>query len=756
MKDMEKVGNVALDLTYYSGEDLYTDGDIEDELLDIVKNNAGGDFAQIIAEKKSWPIFYHLSEFRTNIIDWLPIKDTDKVLEIGSGCGAITGALARKARSVTCIDLSKKRSLVNAYKNKEYGNITIKVGNFKDIEPHLGDDFDYVMLIGVFEYGDAYIGGDTPYDDFMRICNRHRKLDGRLIIAIENKFGLKYWAGCSEDHLGTYFSGIEGYRGDGSVRTFTRNGLEKILERLGIGEYFFYYPYPDYKFMTTIYSDRYLPKEGELSNNLRNFDRERVLLFDEKQAFDEIIADEEFPLFSNSYLLVVGGAPKTLYAKFSNDRDRKWAIQTKIVRSMPGHVHVEKLPCSPAAYGHIENMQKAYELLSKRYEGTKIFINKCVPKDGDIRNGLVFEYCKGVTLESVLDECLHKSDVSGFKSLVREYMEWLRYGEGGSFAVSNIDFIFPNILVDIADGGKWHVIDYEWTYEEKIPAKDIAFRAFYNYLLGGGYRKSCEEFLMRDILGFSEDEIKAGALNEQKLQSRISADRVSVAGMRELIGNRAYEFAGMLSHCHYTDVKLVAQLYFDYGEGFSEENSVKLHDRYEEMQNLSIDYVLPQDIVRVRIDPCSYMCAAQIRNIKLDEKIYEAGDMEINGFWHPCGSIIFDSADPNITIGAKGGGRLCAEMKIFELPDTLAKSLASDIQKQEMEAKAKEAKAKELEAMKAKARELEAMKAKELEAMEAKAKELEDAEAEAMPSETASSETIASKIKGFIKQKIKG
>lgn len=30
-----------------------------------------------------------------------------KVLEIGSGCGAITGSLAQKAGSVTCVDLSK-------------------------------------------------------------------------------------------------------------------------------------------------------------------------------------------------------------------------------------------------------------------------------------------------------------------------------------------------------------------------------------------------------------------------------------------------------------------------------------------------------------------------------------------------------------------------------------------------------------------------------------------------------------------------
>lgn len=102
----------------------------------------------------------------------------------------------------------------------------------------------------------------------MSICNRHRKDSGRLVIAIENKFGLKYWAGCREDHLGTYFTGIEGYHTGGVARTFTRRGLEEILHKTGISEYAFYYPYPDYKFPTTVYSDEYMPKKGELSNNL--------------------------------------------------------------------------------------------------------------------------------------------------------------------------------------------------------------------------------------------------------------------------------------------------------------------------------------------------------------------------------------------------------------------------------------------------------------------------------------------------------
>ena len=41
--------------------------------------------------------------------------------------------------------------------------------------------------------------------------------------------------------------------------------------------------------MTALYSDVYLPGKGELTNNFRNFDRDRMLLFDEKNAFDGIV-----------------------------------------------------------------------------------------------------------------------------------------------------------------------------------------------------------------------------------------------------------------------------------------------------------------------------------------------------------------------------------------------------------------------------------------------------------------------------------
>ena len=66
----------------------------------------------------------------------------------------------------------------------------------------------------------------------------------------------------------------------------------------------FYYPYPDYKLPMAIYSDKFLPSLGDLRNNMRNFDGDRVILFDEGKAFDNIIENGLFPEFSNSFLVI--------------------------------------------------------------------------------------------------------------------------------------------------------------------------------------------------------------------------------------------------------------------------------------------------------------------------------------------------------------------------------------------------------------------------------------------------------------------
>lgn len=302
MKEM--VGKVELDYSQYRGEDIYSDGDIEDTILNLVQNYSTQEYDSLIEKESKWPVLYHLSEKRANILEWLPIDKTKTVMEVGAGCGAITGTLADKAKKVTCIDLSKKRSLINANRNKDKDNICIKVGNYQDIEPTLDEKYDYITLIGVLEYAGYYISSDKPFLDFILTLKKHLKDDGCLIIAIENKLGLKYFAGCQEDHMDSYFVGIEGYENSEKIKTFSKKELNILAEEAGLKTEF-YYPYPDYKFPTVLYSDAYLPKMGELNNNIRNYDKQRMKLFDETSVFDSLIKEGLFPEFSNSFLVIM-------------------------------------------------------------------------------------------------------------------------------------------------------------------------------------------------------------------------------------------------------------------------------------------------------------------------------------------------------------------------------------------------------------------------------------------------------------------
>lgn len=301
---MEMINKVQIDSTYYPGEDLYSDGIIEDRILKLVQDNPVTDYNKLIATEKDWAVLYHLSSVRENIVEWLPITKEDTVLEIGAGCGAITGVLCEKAKEVECIDLSKKRSLINATRNSEADNLLIRLGNFQDVAKSLDKKYDWITLIGVFEYGRYYIESENPYVDFLKMIKAMLSERGHVVIAIENKLGLKYFAGCSEDHSGKFFDGIEGYRDGGHAETFSKKELQEMFAAAGFVNPEFYYPYPDYKLPLTIYSDEYLPRVGELSNNCNNFDRSRLHVFDEDKAFDSIVTAGLFGELSNSFLVI--------------------------------------------------------------------------------------------------------------------------------------------------------------------------------------------------------------------------------------------------------------------------------------------------------------------------------------------------------------------------------------------------------------------------------------------------------------------
>ena len=292
----------TINLDFYTGTDHYSDGDIEDELLKIVKEN--DDFSEILANDDRWPILYHLSPIRQNIINWYPFKENTSCLEIGGGCGAITGALCNSVKEVKVVELSKRRATINYERHKNYDNLEIIIANLNDIK--FNQKFDYITLNGVLEYAGSFTKTDNPYEDFLKQIKQYLKPDGKLIIAIENRYGIKYFAGAKEDHTSREFDGITGYQNIDSVRTFGKKELEDLLDKSGYPEQDFYYPHPDYKMPMEIYSEDWLPSTTSNLSPAPNFDYERYQLFNESDAYQGIIENGQYEFFANSFLVVCG------------------------------------------------------------------------------------------------------------------------------------------------------------------------------------------------------------------------------------------------------------------------------------------------------------------------------------------------------------------------------------------------------------------------------------------------------------------
>lgn len=303
MAEPIQIGDIQIHLDTYGGADSYSDGPIEDDLLEIVRSHK--DTASVLADDPRWPVTYHLHPSRENLLAWYDFDGTEDVLEIGSGCGALTGLLASRCRSVTCSDISLKRCEINAWKNVVHENIEMHAGNFADLA--ISRRFDVVTLIGVLEYACSYYPagkGSDPFEMLLGAARGFLKPDGVLMVAIENKFGLKYWAGAREDHTGCLYDNLHGYPGPSLVRTFSREELADLLSAAGLPFQEFYYPYPDYKFCQEIYSDARLPRPGELGDPMHNYDQDRVVNFDEAKVFTEVIRAGAFPFFANSFLVL--------------------------------------------------------------------------------------------------------------------------------------------------------------------------------------------------------------------------------------------------------------------------------------------------------------------------------------------------------------------------------------------------------------------------------------------------------------------
>ena len=167
----------------------YSDGEIEDVLLETL--GKGEDVFSI--PYNGGAVFHNFTDARENLISWFPFLENASVLEIGAGMGALTGLLCQKCRNVVALEHSPKRAEIIRKRHNKYTNLEVISGDIFTYE--FTQKYDYILLIGVLEYMGINSQLDNPYTAVLKRVHSLLNENGTLLLAIENRFGLKYWCG---------------------------------------------------------------------------------------------------------------------------------------------------------------------------------------------------------------------------------------------------------------------------------------------------------------------------------------------------------------------------------------------------------------------------------------------------------------------------------------------------------------------------------------------------------------------------------
>lgn len=305
---------ISSDNVYYLKEIKkfeYSDGDVEENyIFNVIRNakNLSYNSSELDSKIKDWPSEYHLTSKRSNLVKSLRFQKPLHILEIGSGMGAITRYFGELGNTVVAVEGSYRRAKITRERCRDLNNVYVICSNILDL--NFNFQFDMITLVGVLEYTPKFIGGTNPFDTLFKIIDKLLLKEGLLLIAIENRLGLKYFSGASEDHTGGHFDGICDRYEKNSVYTFGYFELKSLLQKYGFKDIEFWFPFPDYKVPDFVIPEKSLysniDKLHKLLSNVssRDYSNRHLNLFPENIAWKTIINNRLVQDLSNSFLVL--------------------------------------------------------------------------------------------------------------------------------------------------------------------------------------------------------------------------------------------------------------------------------------------------------------------------------------------------------------------------------------------------------------------------------------------------------------------
>lgn len=302
--------------------------DFSYEILDLLAKY-GNDTEAALRGETGPRCLYAFSPLRENLFEWVEFETDSRILQIGSDYGSYTGLLSARAGEVVVLDERDENLEVNWLRHGKKENLRFVRGSlpgriltedqgrtkeagraagearesgavgaarkagYREYKPKealsctveelMERPFDYVVMAGIFEgYGKERAG------ELLKWAAGFLRPGGTLLAAAENEAGVRYWMGAKAPE-------------NGFLEAEYRELFDTLVKVYG-GSFTMYYPVPDYRYPSAVYSDDYLPQPGELTNISARLDGEGLRLGSEEEAMAKACRNGIFSKFSNSFL----------------------------------------------------------------------------------------------------------------------------------------------------------------------------------------------------------------------------------------------------------------------------------------------------------------------------------------------------------------------------------------------------------------------------------------------------------------------
>ncbi|MCF5869635.1 class I SAM-dependent methyltransferase [Aeromonas veronii] len=511
----------------------YNDGDdVENRIKEILQLCENVDvYSKDLKEHcTNWPQTYHFSPERSNILRPFGEQFSGKnVLEIGGGCGAISRYIGECGANLLTLEGSIRRATIARERTRDLENVTIVADSFEGFE--VEQKFDFVTLIGVLEYANVFSRDENPIKYMLDKAKSFLKPDGKLIIAIENRLGLKYFAGAGEDHIGTPMYGIEGRYKATEAITFGKVELKNHLSASGFDSIDFLAPFPDYKFPSFILTERALElsrfdsKIFPILSSRRDALLPRITNFNIERAWEHIHTNGLTLDLSNSFLCI-GCLESTnddydapIAYSYSTNREKKFCKERQFFCNDREEIFTTvKFP-----------------FYDEKYKSQSSVVDLITVEDPEYKNGdlLVLEFIKIVTDSSFCKEML--------ASFFEKYIKIIGLESGISYSQMSIDTLLPGYLLDaipqnimVIGNDEYSIIDREWVYKSELELGYLIFRSLISIInivtkLGkpeGESLRTLRDFVFYSFeavgLSIDDDKYNSYMSREEKLRQSVT------------------------------------------------------------------------------------------------------------------------------------------------------------------------------------------------------------------------------------------